>query len=60
MLPIIGKALGVLFSTVSEDEIRLIKKKLTHVEQKQQSMAQVVKESVSILNVTSLEMAENR
>lgn len=60
MLPIIGKALGVLFGTVSEDEIRLIKRKLTQVEQRQQSMAQVVKESVLILNVTRLEVAKNR
>ena len=28
VLPIIGKALGVLFGTVSEDEMRLIKRKL--------------------------------
>ena len=60
VLPIIGKALGVLFGMVSEDEVRLIKKKLTQVEQKQQSIAQVVKESISILNVTRLELAENR
>lgn len=60
VLPIIGKALGVLFGTVSEDEIRLIKRKLTQVEQRQQSTAQVVKESVSILNVTRLEVAINR
>ena len=56
----IGKALGVLFGTVSGDEIWLIEKKLTQVKQKQQSMAQVVKESESILNVTWLEMVENR
>ena len=48
----------MLFGTVSENEIRLIKKKLTQVEQKQQSIAQGVKESVSILNVTWLEQRE--
>ena len=60
MLPIIGKALGVLFGAVSDDEIRLIKRKLAQVEQRQQSMAQVVRENVSILNATRLEMGENR
>lgn len=60
VLPIIGKALGVLFGTVTDDDIESIRKRLGGVEKDQKVLAQAAKESVSILNVTRLELTENR
>lgn len=60
VLPIVGKALNVFFGTMSEDNMRTIRSKLGNVERDQQVLTQVTKESVSILNVTRLELAENR
>ena len=54
ILPIIGKAISVLFGTASEDDARAIREKLVSME-KNQVMANVVRESISVLNVTRLE-----
>ena len=60
VLPIVGKALSVLFGTVSESDMKTIRRKLKDVEEGQKVLAQVAKESVSILNVTRVELAKNR
>lgn len=59
ILSIIGKAMSVLFMMVSEDDVRVIRGKLESVE-KNREMCKVVKECISILNVTRLELAKNR
>lgn len=56
VLPIVGKTLNVLFGTVSEDDMRTIRRKLRNVERGQQ-VTQVTKESVSILSITRLKLA---
>lgn len=51
VLPIVGKALSVLFRTVTNDDIESIRKKLGEVEKHQRVLTQVVRESILILNV---------
>lgn len=57
---IVGKALSVLFGTVTNDDIESMRKKLGEVEKNNKVLAQVVRESVSILNVTRLELTKNK
>ena len=60
VIPIVGKALSVLFGTVSEEDVRVIRRKLTDVERNQKTLAQVAWESLSILNITRVELSKNR
>ena len=60
VIPIVGKALSVLFGTVSEEDVRVIRRKLTDVERNQKTIAQVARESLSILNITRVELSKNR
>ena len=60
MLPIVGKALNVLFGTVSETELRAIKQKLIAVEEGERVLVQEAKSSLSILNVTRVDLTKNR
>ena len=55
-----GKTLSVLFGIVSEEDVKTIRRKLLDVERNQKTLAQVDQESVSILNVTRIELAKNR
>ena len=43
-----------------EEDVKIIKRKLSDVERNQKTMAQVVRESLSILNVTRIELAKNQ
>lgn len=60
ILPIIEKAMSVLFGTVSEDDVRVISGKLESVEKYQRVISKVVRESISILNVTRLELTNHK
>ena len=60
VIPIVGKALSVLFGTVSEEDVRVIRRKLTDVERNQKTIAQVARESLLILNITRVELSKNR
>ena len=60
VIPIVGKALCVLFGTVSEEDGRVIRRKLSDVERNQKTIAQVARESLSILNITRVELSKNR
>lgn len=60
VLPIVGKALHVLFGTVSEADLGWIRRKLANVGGNQKILAQEAKRSLSILNVTRLEVAKDR
>ena len=51
-LPIMGKALCVLFGTVTEEELDVIRSKLSAFEKDQLAFVQVEKDSISILNIT--------
>lgn len=50
----------ILFRTVTEEDVKVIRRKLGEVEKDQRVLAQMARESVSILNVTRLELAKNR
>ena len=41
VVPIVGKALSVLFGTVYEEDVKIIRRKLLDVERNQKTMAQV-------------------
>ena len=41
VIPKVGKALSVLFGTVSLEDVRVIRRKLSDVERNQKTMAQV-------------------
>ena len=60
VLPIVGKALNVLFGTVSETELRAIKQKLIAIEEGERVLVQEAKSSLSILNVTRVDLTKNR
>ena len=60
VIPIVGKALSVLFGTVSEEDVRVIRRKLSDVERNQKTIAQVARESLSILNITRVELSKNK
>lgn len=60
VVPIVGKVLNVLFGTVSEVYIKVIKRKLKNIVKDQRILAQMTGENVSILNVTRIELAKNR
>ena len=51
VIPIMGKALNVLFGTVMEEELETIKAKLNHFERDQRSLVQVEKRSISIIKI---------
>lgn len=60
MLPIVGKALSFLFGTVSEDDLNAIRGSINNLAVYQEKVIHVVKESLTILNTTRVEVAENR
>ena len=59
VLPIMGKELNVLFGTVSEEESDVVRSKLSTFEKDQLALVQVEKDSISILNITRVELAGN-
>lgn len=60
MLPIIGKAMSVLFGTLSEEDISSIKSNIRVLAENQNKISHVLTENLSILNVTRIEVSQNR
>ena len=60
VLPIMGKALNVLFGTITEKELDVLERRLKASEKGQLELAQVEKDSMTILNITRVELADNR
>lgn len=60
LLPIVGKALSFLFGTVSEDDFNAIRGSINNLAVNQEKVIHVVEESLTILNTTRVEVAENR
>ena len=52
--------LNVLFGTVSETELRAIKQKLIAIEEGERVLVQEAKSSLSVLNVTRVDLTKNR
>ena len=60
VLPIVGKALSFLFGTTSEEDLNSIKRSVQNLSQDQKQITHVLEENISILNVTRIQVAENR
>ena len=59
VLTIMGKALNVLFGTITEEELDVLERRLKASEKGQLELAQVEKDSMTILNITRVELADN-
>lgn len=60
LLPIIGEAAGWLFGLVTEADLANIRKNIKNLAINQRDIMHVVHESISILNMSRIEIAENR
>ena len=57
---IMGEVLNVLFGTITEEELDVPERRLKASEKGQLELAQVEKDSMTILNITRVELADNR
>lgn len=60
VLPIVGKALSFLFGTVSESELKTVRKSVKTLSDNQQEIIHVLEDSISVLNLSRVEISENR
>lgn len=60
VLPIIGKAMNFLFGTITESDLSSIKNNIRTLSENQKQISHVLAENLSILNVTRLEVSQNR
>ena len=60
LLPFVGKALSFLFGTVSQSDLESVYKQIDILGDNQQEIIHVVNSTLSILNVTSIEVKKNR
>ncbi|CAG2230956.1 unnamed protein product [Mytilus edulis] len=60
VLPIIGKAMHFLFGTLTDSDVSAIKGNIRVLADNQNKLSHVLSENLSILNVTRIEVSENR
>lgn len=60
LVPIVGKALSFLFGTVSKSDLRKISRNINVLADNQETIIHVLNDSLSILNVTRVQVQENR
>ena len=60
LVPLIGKALGFLFGTVTESDLRSVQNNVATLAQNQQEVVHVVKQSLTLVNESRIRIAENR
>ena len=60
MLPFVGKALHFLFGTVTDSDMDAVRRSVKILTENQRDMAHVVEESLSIINVSRVQISENR
>ena len=60
VIPMMEKAVNVLFGTVTEEELGNIKDKLINFEKDQRTLVLVEKRNISIINVSSVELEKGR
>ncbi|CAC5399406.1 unnamed protein product [Mytilus coruscus] len=60
VLPIIGKAMHFLFGTLTDSDVSAIKGNIRVLADNQNKISHVLAENLSILNVTRIEVSENR
>ena len=55
-----GKLLSGLFGAISEDQLEIVKQQVQSLMKGQVDITHALEESVSVLNVTRIELEENR
>ena len=60
LIPIIGKGLNFLFGTATESDLKAVHNNVDRLAKNQEEMAHIIDENISVINVTRVEMSENR
>ena len=60
LIPLIGRLTSFLFGTVSESDLRTVKRNLKTLAINQQELTHVLSESLTMLNISRKEIGENR
>ena len=60
LIPIIGKGLSFLFGTATESDLKVIHNNINKLAKNQEEMAHVIDENISVINITRVEMSQNR
>ena len=60
LIPIIGKGLSFLFGTATEADLKVIHNNIDKLANNQEEMAYVIDENISVINITRVEMSQNR
>ena len=60
LIPIVGEAIGWAFGLVTDADLDNIRKNIKNLAANQRGIMHVVHESISILNISRIEIAENR
>ena len=60
VLPIVGKVLSFLFGTLSSEDLDSMRRNVNVLAQNKQKITHVLQENLNILNVSRIEVAENR
>ena len=59
-MPIIGQAMSLLFGTLSETDLENIQKSVQDLARNQQSIIHSLEQSMTLLNLSRIQIAENR
>ena len=60
LVPLVGKGLSFLFGTATKSDVRVMRKGLEVLSTNQESLIHVIEDSLSIINITRIELTENR
>ena len=60
LIPIIGKGLSYLFGTAAESDLNTTCSSVSRLAKSQEEMAHVVYKNISVINITRVEMSENK
>ena len=60
LICIIGKGLHFLFDTPTESNLKTIHNNVDRLAKNQEEMAHIIEENISVINVTRVEMSENK
>ena len=60
VLPFVGRIMSFLFGTVSDEDLSTIKSNIRILSRNQKRISHVLEESLTIINVTRVEVAQNR
>lgn len=60
LIPIVGKIMSFLFGTVSSSDLKTLKRNIHNLAANQLQMAHVLEDSLSIINITRVDVSQNR